>query len=448
MNNSKLTDKIEDECGVFGILGGEILDISSLLYSALNALQHRGQESCGIAVADSENINCYKGMGLVSNVFNKENFSGITGNSAIGHVRYSTCGDSNIINAQPILNGNIAVAHNGNLTNAKELRANLEAKGVKFNTTADSEVILKLIESSKCKTLEDAILEVMKQIDGGYSVLLYTEEKLFGFRDPKGIRPLCIGTLNNSFVLSSESCALDSIKAELIRDVYAGEIITIDSTGIKSRNYCKKFKHSICAFEYIYFARPDSVIDRVSVYQSRINAGRALWDECPTEADIVIGVPQSGILSAVGFAKASSIPYDIGFEKNEYVGRTFIEPSKKIRQTNLELKLNVIKDSVKNKRVVVVDDSIVRGTTSKRIVQLLRNAGAKEIHFRAASPIIKYSCFWGINTSNSHELVGSRYSIDEIKDLIGVDSLQYLSIKGLLKSIGKKEDICLQCFIK
>lgn len=450
MNKSNPIDKFQEECGVFGIFSENEINISAISYVALSALQHRGQESCGICTYSENKINCYKGMGLVSDVFTREELHKLTGKSAIGHVRYSTFGESNLNNAQPILSGianrEIAIAHNGNITNAIPLKEELENKGVEFDTLVDSEIILKLIENKDIRHLEPAIVEAMKQLKGGYAVLLLTNEKLIGFRDPNGTRPLCIGKFKNSFILCSESCAIDAIGGKLIRDVYPGEIVTIDSKGLKS-NYClEKTSNIICAFEYIYFARADSVIDKLSVYKSRINVGKRLWEESPIDADIVIGVPQSGITAAVGFSIASGIPYDIGFVKNEYIGRTFIEPLQEKREANLEIKLSVIKSSVEGKRIVVIDDSIVRGTTSKKIVALLREAGAKEIHFRSASPIIKYPCFWGINTPNRSELLGSSNTVDEIKELIGADSLKYVSIDGLIKSFGSKIT-CLKCFL-
>lgn len=450
MNKSNPIDKFKEECGVFGIFSEDEIDISAISYVALSALQHRGQESCGICTYSKNKMNCYKGMGLVSDVFNREELHKLIGKSAIGHVRYSTFGESNLNNAQPILSGRgsreIAIAHNGNITNAIPLKKDLENKRVEFDTSVDSEIILKLIENKDIRHLETAIVEVMKQLKGGYAVVLLTNEKIIGFRDPNGTRPLCIGKFKNSFILCSESCAIDAIGGELIRDVCPGEIVTIDSEGLKS-NYClEKTSNTICAFEYIYFARADSVIDKLSVYESRINIGKRLWEESPVDADIVIGVPESGTTAAVGFSIASGIPYDIGLVKNQYIGRTFIEPLREKRQADLDIKLSVIRSSVEGKRIVVVDDSIVRGTTSKKIVALLRKAGAKEIHFRSASPIIKYPCFWGINTPDRSELLGSSNTVDEIKELIGADSLKYVSIDGLIKSLGNKIT-CLKCFL-
>ncbi|ERI94449.1 amidophosphoribosyltransferase [Clostridiales bacterium oral taxon 876 str. F0540] len=442
-------DKFKEECGVFGIYSREDLDIASITYYGLYALQHRGQESAGIAVSDGENVICHKEMGLVTEVFNKSVLNEMKGISAIGHVRYSTTGSSNVNNAQPILGryklGNIAIAHNGNLVNADIIRDLLEDGGCIFQTTNDSEVILNLIARGAKRGIEQAVLDAIQAVKGSYAIVILTEDKLIGVRDQNGIRPLCIGKLNDSYILCSESCALDSIGAELVRDVRPGEIVIIDENGIKSINFSERAKQEVCAFEYIYFARPDSTIDGINVYSSRVKAGEELYKENPIKADIVIGVPDSGVPAAVGYSKASGIPYEIGFVKNRYVGRTFISPSQELREKAVSVKLNPLKVNIEGKSVVLIDDSIIRGTTSRRLVEALRKAGAKEVHFRIASPVVKYPCYFGIDTPYRKELIGAQLDIEDIRDEIGVDSLSYLSLEGLLKSLGSNK-FCLGCF--
>ncbi|WP_026884802.1 amidophosphoribosyltransferase [Clostridium akagii] len=443
-------DKFKEECGVFGIFSNENIDVSHLTYYGLYALQHRGQESAGIAVCNNGEINLQKGMGLVTDVFNTENLDKMPGNAAIGHVRYSTTGGSNVVNAQPILSncklGSISIAHNGNLVNADVIKELLEDGGTLFQTSIDTEVILNLISRSAKKGIENAVVDTMQAIKGSYAIVILTEDKLIGVRDPNGIRPLCIGKFDNSYILCSESCALDAVGAELVRDVNPGEIVIIDKEGIKSINFAEKTKCETCAFEYIYFARPDSVIDGISVYNSRELAGEQLYHDSPVEADIVIGVPDSGLSAAVGYAKASGIPYGIGLIKNKYVGRTFIAPTQELREKAVSVKLNALKVNIEGKRVVIIDDSIVRGTTSKKLVDLLRQAGAKEIHFRVSSPVVKYPCYFGINISYRKELIGSYKEVEEIRDYIGADSLGYLSIDSLLKTLGEDRKYCLGCF--
>lgn len=442
-------DKFKEECGVFGIYSRENLDIASITYYGLYALQHRGQESAGIAVSDGENVICHKEMGLVNEVFNKSVLDEMKGISAIGHVRYSTTGSSNVNNAQPILGryklGNIAIAHNGNLVNADIIRELLEDGGCIFQTTNDSEVILNLIARGAKRGIEQAVLDAIQAVKGSYAIVILTENKLIGVRDQNGIRPLCIGKLNDSYILCSESCALDSIGAELVRDVRPGEIVIIDENGIKSINFSERAKQEVCAFEYIYFARPDSTIDGINVYSSRVKAGEELYKENPIKADIVIGVPDSGVPAAVGYSKASGIPYEIGFVKNRYVGRTFISPSQELREKAVSVKLNPLKVNIEGKSVVLIDDSIIRGTTSRRLVEALRKAGAKEVHFRIASPVVKYPCYFGIDTPYRKELIGAQLDIEDIRNEIGVDSLSYLSLEGLLKSLGSNK-FCLGCF--
>lgn len=443
-------DKFKDECGVFGIFSTEGLDVSSMTYYGLYALQHRGQESAGIVVSDGKDLNSYKEMGLVSDIFNEEILKSLKGISAIGHVRYSTTGASNVNNAQPIIGryklGSIAIAHNGNLVNADVIRELLEDGGCVFQTSIDSEVILNLIARGAKRGIERAAVDAIQAIKGSYAIVILTQDKLIGVRDPNGIRPLCIGKVNDSFILCSESCALDSVGAEFVRDVEPGEIVIIDKEGIRSVNFAERTKCETCSFEYIYFARPDSTIDGINVYNSRVRTGRTLYKECPAEADIVIGVPDSGIAAAVGYAEASGIPYGIGFIKNKYVGRTFITPSQEMRERAVSVKLNPLKVNVEGKRVVIVDDSIVRGTTSRRLVEVLRAAGAKEVHFRVSSPVVKYPCYFGIDTPYRSGLIGACASIEEIRQEIGSDSLGYVSMDGLLTSLGEDKGFCLGCF--
>jgi amidophosphoribosyltransferase len=443
-------DKMEEECGVFGIFSKENIDAASITYYGLYALQHRGQESAGIAVANGKEIICYKDMGLVSEVFKEGTLKNLKGNAAIGHVRYSTTGSSNILNAQPLVSkyklGSIAIGHNGNLVNADVIRGLLEDGGTVFQTTIDSEVIINLIARGARKGIEKAIVDAIQAVKGSYAIVMLTEDKLIGIRDPHGIRPLCIGSLNGAFILASESCALDSVGADFVRDVKPGEIIIIDKNGMESIHFTERTNCETCSFEYVYFARPDSTIDGINVYSSRVRGGEQLFKEAPAEADIVIGVPDSGIDAAVGYARASGISYGIGLIKNKYVGRTFITPSQELREKAVSVKLNPLKVNIEGKRVVLIDDSIVRGTTSRRLVEILRKAGAKEVHFRVSSPIVKFPCYFGIDTAHRTELIGSKLPVNEINNEIGADSLQYISIEGLLTSLGEKHRFCLGCF--
>lgn len=443
-------DKFKDECGVFGIFSTEKLDVASITYYGLYALQHRGQESAGIVVSDGEELKCYKDMGLVSDVFNEKIIKDLKGVCAIGHVRYSTTGSSNAINAQPLLGkyklGSISIAHNGNLVNADVIRELLEDSGCIFQTSIDTEVILNLIARGAKKGIEKAVVDAIQAVKGSYAIVILTQDKLIGVRDPNGIRPLCIGKINESYILSSESCALDSVGAEFVRDVEPGEIVIIDKEGIRSIKFTEKIKCETCSFEYIYFARPDSTIDGINVYESRVRAGKRLFEESPVDADVVIGVPDSGISAAVGYAAASGIPYGIGFIKNKYVGRTFIAPSQEMRERAVSVKLNPLKVNVEGKRVVMIDDSIVRGTTSRKLVESLKKAGAKEIHFRVSSPVVKYPCYFGIDTPYRSGLIGAHATVEEIRQEIGADSLGYISMEGLLKSLGQEKKFCLGCF--
>lgn len=443
-------DKMEEECGVFGIFSNENIDVASITYYGLYALQHRGQESAGIAVSNGAEIMCYKEMGLVSDVFKEGTLRELKGNAAIGHVRYSTTGSSNVLNAQPLVSkyklGSIAIGHNGNLVNADVIRELLEDGGTVFQTTIDSEVIINLIARGARKGMERAVVDAIQAVKGSYAIVMLTEDKLIGIRDPHGIRPLCIGKLNDAYILSSESCALDSVGADFVRDVKPGEIIIIDKNGMESIDFAERTKCETCSFEYVYFARPDSTIDGINVYNARVRGGEILYKEAPAEADIVIGVPDSGIAAAVGYAKASGIPFGIGLIKNKYIGRTFITPSQELREKAVSVKLNVLKVNVAGKRVLLIDDSIVRGTTSRRLVEILRKAGAKEVHFRVSSPIVKYPCYFGIDTAHRKDLIGSKLPVDEINNEIGADSLGYISIDGLLDSLGDEHGFCLGCF--
>lgn len=444
-------DKFKEECGVFGIFSGEKSQVGAITYYGLYALQHRGQESAGIVASNGKELICHKDMGLVSDVFNTEVLNNLEGVGAIGHVRYSTTGSSQKNNAQPIVGkyklGSIAIAHNGNLINADVIRELLEDGGTIFQTSIDTEVILNLISRGAKKGIENAVVDAIQAIKGSYAIVILTEDKLIGVRDPNGIRPLCIGKLGDSYILCSESCALDTVGGEFIRDVEPGEIVIVDKEGIRSINFAERTKTQTCSFEYIYFARPDSTIDKINVYQSRVRAGEELYKEHPVEGDIVIGVPDSGIPAAIGYSKASGIPYGTGFIKNKYVGRTFISPTQEMREKALWVKLNPLKANIEGKRVIIIDDSIVRGTTSKRLVEILRKAGAKEIHFRIASPIVKFPCYFGIDTPYRNELLGSNMTVEEMKDMIGADSLGYISIDGLLKALDKDRGFCLGCFL-
>ena len=443
-------DKFKDECGVFGVYSNKSIDVASIVYYGLYALQHRGQESAGIAVANGEKVDIQKGMGLITEAFLKEDLNKLKGFAGIGHVRYSTCGDTRIENAQPLLSqtklGSIAMAHNGTLVNADVIRELLEDGGHVFHTSIDSEVIANLIARGARKGIERAIFDAIQAISGSFAMVILTETKLIGVRDPHGIRPLCLGKMEEGYVLSSESCALDAIGAELVRDVAPGEIIVIDENGIKSYMYSENTQCQTCAFEYIYFARPDSTIDGVDVHESRVKAGEQLYIENKIDADIVVAVPDSGIPSAIGYSKASGIPYDTGFIKNRYVGRTFITPSQEIREKAVSVKLNPLKANIKDKRVVLIDDSIVRGTTSKHLVEALRRAGAKEVHFLVASPMVKFPCYFGIDTPYRSELIGAKKSIEEIREAIGCDSLGYLSMEGMYNCFKNNSEYCVGCF--
>lgn len=446
-------DEIHDECGVFGVFDNDNLDVARLTYYGLYALQHRGQESAGIAVNDNGTILYHKDMGLVSEVFNNVVLNHLKGRIAIGHVRYSTTGASYRENAQPMVikyrNGQMALAHNGNLVNAAEIRGMLEDEGAIFQSTIDSEVILSLISRYRIDSgnIEAAIQKMMGEIKGSYALTILTPKRLIGVRDPLGIRPLCIGRIENSYVLASETCALDAVGAEFIRDVKPGEIVLIGEEGLVSIQTPVPDKSRLCIFEFVYIARPDSFIDGSSVHQARVEAGRRLAIEHPAEADLVIGVPDGGVNTALGFSIESGIPYGQGLLKNRYIGRTFIQPEQSQRETDVRIKFNAMRSAVEGKRIVLIDDSIVRGTTTRRIVQMLKNAGAREIHMRVSSPPYRYPCYFGVDTPSRKQLVASEHSQDEIKNMIGADSLGYLSLDSLLETpIGSKCGFCTACF--
>lgn len=443
-----------DECGVFGIYMRDftnLTDAARTTFYGLYALQHRGQESAGIAVSDRQQIQVYKAMGLVSEVFSPQVIDQLPGSIAIGHVRYASDGSSLLLNAQPLvfrcLKGMVALAHSGNLVNADQLRNRLANYGSVFQTNADAELMVNLLARYSRDSLEEAIVKCMTDISGAYSMVLMTEDRVVGFRDPLGIRPLCIGVLGDNYILASESCALDTVGARLLRDVQPGEIVILDENGISSIQAIPENRRAHCIFEYVYFARPDSVIDGVNVNRSRRAMGRQLARETRLEADIVVAVPDSGTSAALGYAEESGIRFEEGLMKNRYIGRTFIQPSQKMRDLGVRLKLNPVVEAVAGKRVIMVDDSIVRGTTSKKIVSLLREAGASEVHMVVASPPTTYPCFYGIDTSQREELIAATMSVEEIRRFIGADSLHYISLKGLF-SVFKCEpgDFCASCF--
>ena len=443
-------DKMEEECGVFGVFSKNNLKTSHFVYYALYALQHRGQESAGISISFEGNITTFKGMGLAADVFIPETLNKLKGNVAIGHVRYSTTGESRIENAQPLDSrfklGQIAVAHNGNLTNSKIIRELLEDGGATFTTTIDSEVIIKMIARKAASGMIEAVRSTVSAIKGAYALVIISDGKLIGVRDPYGIRPLCLGiNKEGDYFLASESCAIDAVGGELIRDIEAGEMVIIDENGVESIKYTDNKKIAPCSFEHIYFARPDSIIDGINVYEARVEAGRLLAKQKKVEADIVIGVPDSGIPAAIGYAEESGIPYGIGLIKNKYIGRTFIKPSQELREQAVAVKLNPLKINIEGKRVVIIDDSLVRGTTSKILIDIVRKAGAKEVHFRSASPAVKYSCYYGIDTAHREELIASRLSVEEIRKEINADTLDYLSMENMLKSL-KNKNYCVGCF--
>ena len=445
---SEQPDKFRDECGIFGISGQP--EAANLTYLGLYALQHRGQESAGIACSDGKVIHLEKAMGLVADVFTEARLRRLPGDVAIGHVRYSTTGSSQLKNAQPFLAGThrgaLALGHNGNLVNAMKVRAQLEAQGSVFSSTSDTEVILHLVARSQAATLVDAAAEALADLHGAYSLVLMNEHQLLGIRDPRGFRPLSLGRLKEGYVLASESCAFDLIGATFVRDVEPGEFLLIDHQKLHSYFPLPAVTPAMCIFEHVYFARPDSLVYGQHVSRVRKELGRRLAQEAPADADIVIPVPDSGIYAALGFAQESGLLYEQGMVRNHYVGRTFIEPQRSIRHFGVKVKLNAVQEVLEGKRVVVVDDSIVRGTTSRKIVFMLRSAGAREVHMRISSPPTAWPCYYGIDTPTRRELIASSHSVDEIRRYIGADSLAYLSLAGLVAAVGKDDGYCAACW--
>jgi amidophosphoribosyltransferase len=440
---------MHESCGVFGVYAPNV-DVSRLTFFALYALQHRGQESAGIATSDGDGINVHTAMGLVSHVFTEAELSDLEGHIAIGHNRYSTMGSSHPSNAQPIKVGEgaetIALGHNGNIVNAKLLREELIEHGFQFVSSTDSEVIANLILFSPEKDIIGKIRHAMRRLKGAYSLVIMTKDELIGVRDPLGVRPLCLGNLDGGWVIASETCALDHIGAQFIREIEPNEIVRINKNGVKSLKEPIDQK-AICVFEYIYFARPDSTIEGKLLYEARQSMGAVLSKEHPVDADFVMGVPDSATAAGIGYARASGIPYCEGLLKNRYVGRTFIEPDQRLRDIGVRLKFNPLADVVSGKRLVVVDDSIVRGTTTPKVINLLRKAGVKEVHMRICSPPIRYPCFFGVDMATRWELIAAHKTIPEIRNVIGADTLGYLSIDGLIKAIGLPRNIfCLACF--
>ncbi|MBC3796647.1 amidophosphoribosyltransferase [Acetobacterium tundrae] len=446
-----INDKFHDECGIMGVyLKSKEINCASYIYYGLYALQHRGQESAGISVNKDGKIQTHKEVGLVSEAFKNGALKQMKGNIGIGHVRYSTSGDEGVTNAQPLTvnhsTGQIALAHNGNLINDNALREMLEDSGVVFQTTIDTEVMVNIIARGLRHGMIEAIQRMVEIIKGAYALVITVGDQLVGVRDPYGLRPLCIGKKDDDYFLSSESCALDGIGAELVRDVEPGEIVVIDENGLTSYGQNNWVKKKACIFELIYFARPDSIMDETSVYAARHKAGEILAKESPVEADIVIGVPDSGIPAAIGYAEASGIPYGVGLIKNKYIGRTFIQPNQKLREEGVRIKLNPLKECVEGKRVIIIDDSIVRGTTCKRLIEILKQAGAKEVHFRVTSPPVAHTCHFGIDTPRRKHLIGAKKTVEEIREILGADSLAYISLDGLTESVGGKTTFCRACF--
>lgn len=449
-------DKLHDECGVVGVFlnNAKTDSAATLAYYGLYSLQHRGQESAGIAVSNDEVIKIQKAMGLVSDVFVPQHLEELKGHIAVGHVRYATAGGRTIENAQPMLNkfklGSIALAHNGQLVNYEPLQEMLEETGSTFTSTSDTEIILKLIARNYKKGLEQAVTNAIQVIKGSFALCVMTENCLIGARDPYGIRPLCLGQLEDGWVLASESCAIDAMNGTFVRDVNPGEVVIITSDGLKSVNLNEKTSKQTCIFEYVYFARPDSIIDGIPVQYARLKMGEMLAKENPVEADVVVGVPDSGIGAALGYSAVSGVPYATGIVKNKYIGRTFIAPTQKERENMVFVKLNAIKSDLNGKRVIVIDDSIVRGTTSRRLVQILRRAGAKEVHFRVSSPPVKYPCYLGIDTPTKAELISSAHDVEQIRKEIGADSLSFISLEGMLEVLRscrpESNGYCKGCF--
>lgn len=447
-------DSMHEECGVFGIYSTETRDVAHTVYYGLYALQHRGQESSGIAVAYANKIQYYKGMGLVPDVFSDEKLESLPeGDIAIGHVRYSTTGASLLVNAQPIVFtgkcGKMALAHNGNLTNTKQLREDLIRDNAVFQTSIDSEVMALLINKYSDGDIVKGVLEACKRFEGSYALVIMTSDKLIAVRDPYGVRPLVIGQGLDDAVIASETCALDAVGVNYVRDVRPGEVLVIDSEGARSYDLPKKPRSASCIFEYVYFARSDSVIDGCSVYETRKRAGQILARNYPVDADIVSGVPDSALVAARGYSEVSGIPYVEALAKNRYVGRTFIQPDQHTRENSVNVKMNALRSNINGKRLIIIDDSIVRGTTSRRIVRMLRSAGAKEVHMMVCSPVVAHPCFLGIDMQSYAQLIGANHSVREICRFIGADSLNYLTVDQLRESCkGASLDFCTGCFDK
>jgi amidophosphoribosyltransferase len=446
-------DELNEECGVFGIIGHP--EAARLTYYGLHALQHRGQESAGIVSTNHDRFFVHRGTGLVTEVFNQDSIRSLQGETAIGHVRYSTTGGTGLTNAQPLVfnyvKGELALATNGNLVNAGRLRRELEADGSIFQTTTDTEVIAHLIARSRAGSLEEAVKEALNKVTGAYALLILTNDKLIAAQDPHGLRPLSLGKIGEAYVFASETCAFDAVGAEFVREVEPGEMLVFDHEGIKSFSYAPKRERAGCVFEFVYFARPDSIIGGVNVHAARKRMGSRLAIEAPIEADVVTGVPDSSTSAAIGYAEAAGIPYEIGLIKSRYAGRTFIQPNQELREQGVKMKLSAVRGVLEGKRVVMVDDSIVRGTTSRRIVQMLREAGATEVHVRISSPPVKHPCFYGIDTPDRDQLIAAYKSVEEIRKEIGADTLAFLSMEGMMDAIGlnyggNNRGHCLACF--
>ncbi|MFZ4453480.1 amidophosphoribosyltransferase [Salibacterium aidingense] len=440
---------LNEECGVFALWGHK--EAAQLAYYGLHSMQHRGQEGAGIVVSDEEKLLIHKGLGLVNDAFKEGNLEELEGHAALGHVRYATAGGGGLDNCQPLMfrsqTDSLAIAHNGNLVNAHNLKLELEDQGSIFQSTSDTEVIAHLIKRSIYPRMEDKLSDALSMVEGAYALAVMTEDKLLVAQDPYGLRPLSIGKLGDSYVVASETCAFDVIGARYEREVQPGEIITFDNSGMHSELYAKSQDRRMCSMEYIYFSRPDSNIDQINVHTARKNLGKKLAQEAPVEADIVTGVPDSSISAAIGYAEETGIPYEMGMIKNRYVGRTFIQPSQELREQGVKMKLSPVRGVVEGKRVVMVDDSIVRGTTSRRIVTMLKEAGAAEVHVRISSPPITHPCFYGIDTSTKSELIAASYTVEEMREEMGADTLSFISIDGMLSGIGRssRESNCGQC---
>jgi amidophosphoribosyltransferase len=444
---------LNEECGIFGVWGHE--NAAQITYYGLHSLQHRGQEGTGMVVTDGKKLKGLKGEGLVAEIFTEDAMEAMDGKSAIGHVRYATAGGGGYENVQPLLfnsqNGGLALAHNGNLVNATALKNQLEGQGSIFQTSSDTEVLAHLIKRGGFSALKDRVKTALSMVKGAYAFLIMTETELMVALDPNGMRPLSLAKLGDAYVVASETCAFDVVGAEFIRDVLPGELLIIDDEGFRSEMFAVASTTAMCTMEYVYFSRPDSNINGINVHTARKSLGKKLAEEFPFEADVVTGVPDSSISAAIGYAEASGIPYEMGLIKNRYVGRTFIQPSQSLREQGVKMKLSPVRGVVEGKRVIMVDDSIVRGTTSRRIVTMLREAGATEVHVVISSPPIKNPCFYGIDTSTREELIASEHSVEEIREIIGADTLSFLSAEGMIEAIGRTEQgalkgQCLACF--